>query len=117
MSVFMLLWGVTSGCSAAASSFTGLLLTRTFLGIVEAPFYPGALYMISYFCVRKEIATRISRLYTGNVLATAFAGLIAVGIFKMSGVAGLAGWRWLFILEGIVTVCTACISPVRRNAP
>ena len=63
--------------------------------------------MLSIFYTRKEIATRISILYTGNILATAFAGLIAIGIFKLDEVAGLSGWQWLFILQGIVTFVIA----------
>lgn len=47
--------------------------------------------MLSIFYTRREIATRIAILYTGNILATAFAGLIAIGIFKMDGVAGYKG--------------------------
>jgi hypothetical protein len=49
---------------------------------------------LSIFYTRKEIATRISILYTGNILATAFAGLIAAGIFQMDEMAGLHGWQW-----------------------
>lgn len=53
---------------------------------------------------------RHSDCHTGNVLATAFAGLIAAGIFHgMNGTAGLAGWRWLFILQGTVTFVVAVI--------
>lgn len=64
--------------------------------------------MLSIFYTRKEIATRISILYTGNILATAFAGLIAAGIFAgMDGSAGLAGWRWLFIIQGAITFAVA----------
>lgn len=70
---------------------------------MEAPFYPGALYLLSIFYSRREIATRISILFTGNILATASAGLIALGVFQMGGVAGLTGWRWLFILQGVIT--------------
>lgn len=44
-------------------------------------FYPGALYMISQFYTRKEVATRMAIFYTGNMLASAFSGLIAAGIF------------------------------------
>lgn len=107
----MTLWAVISCLTALAKDFKGLLLTRFFLGVVEAPYYPGALYMLSIFYTRKEIATRISILYTGNILATAFAGLIAAGIFhglgntdqEAPGVAGLHGWQWLFILQGAVT--------------
>ncbi|KAI9926014.1 hypothetical protein MW887_004473 [Aspergillus wentii] len=68
----------------------------------------GALYMLSIFYTRKEIATRISVLYTGNILATAFAGLIAAGIFHgMDNLAGISGWQWLFILQGAVTFLVA----------
>jgi MFS family permease len=83
------------------------LLTRFFLGVTEAPFYPGALWVLGIFYTRKEIATRISILYTGNILATAFAGLIALGIFEMDGLAGLSGWRWLFIIQGAATFAVA----------
>lgn len=107
MSGFMALWAVVSTLTAVSQNFTGLLLTRFFLGVTEAPYYPGALFMLSIFYTRKEIATRISILYTGNILATAFAGLIALGIFEMDGVAGLAGWRWLFIIQGVATFVVA----------
>ncbi|KAK5170693.1 uncharacterized protein LTR77_005283 [Saxophila tyrrhenica] len=92
----MCLWAIISCLTALAKDFTGLLLTRFFLGVVEAPYYPGALYLLSIFYTRKEVATRISILYTGNILATAFAGLIAAGIFHgLSDVGGLSGWQWL----------------------
>ncbi|KAH8601861.1 major facilitator superfamily domain-containing protein [Bisporella sp. PMI_857] len=105
----MVLWAIVSTLTGISKNFTGLLLTRFFLGVTEAPFYPGALYLLSIFYTRKEVATRIAVLYTGNILSTAFAGLIAVGIFKMDGVAGLEGWRWLFILQGIVTFVVAIL--------
>ncbi|KAJ9603363.1 hypothetical protein H2200_012141 [Cladophialophora chaetospira] len=107
MSFFMALWAVVSTLTALSKNYTGLLLTRFFLGVTEAPYYPGALFMLSIFYTRKEIATRISILYTGNILATAFAGLIALGIFELDGKAGVAGWRWLFICQGIATFIVA----------
>ncbi|KAJ1327047.1 MFS transporter ACS family allantoate permease [Microdochium nivale] len=108
MGGFMLAWAVVSTTTALAKDFTGLLLTRFFLGVVEAPYYPGALYILSIFYTRKELATRISILYSGNILATAFAGLIAAGVFSgLEGVRGLEGWRWLFILQGVVTFAVA----------
>jgi MFS family permease len=101
MASCMALWAIISCLTALAKDFTGLLLTRFFLGVVEAPYYPGALYLLSIFYTRKEVATRISILYTGNILATAFAGLIAAGIFAGLGdVGGLSGWQWLFVLQG-----------------
>ncbi|KAL3461055.1 major facilitator superfamily domain-containing protein [Aspergillus heterothallicus] len=109
MSGAMCLWAVVSTLTGICHDFKGLVLTRFFLGVTEAPFYPGALYMLSIFYTKKEIATRISILFTGNICGTAFAGLIAIGVFKMNGVAGLSGWRWLFILQGIITFVISVI--------
>ncbi|KAM5342218.1 hypothetical protein ACJ41O_015249 [Fusarium nematophilum] len=110
MASFMALWAIVSTLTAIAKDFKGLLLTRFFLGIVEAAFYPGALYMLSIFYNRTEIATRISILFTANICGTAFAGLTAIGVFEMSGIAGLAGWRWIFILQGILTFLVAILA-------
>jgi MFS family permease len=107
---FMALWAIVSTMTGIAHNFTGLLLTRFFLGILEAPFWPGCLYLLSMFYTKKEIATRISILFSANIAGTAFAGLIAIGVFHMEGVAGLAGWRWLFIIQGIITFVIAVAS-------
>ncbi|KAE8149177.1 major facilitator superfamily domain-containing protein [Aspergillus avenaceus] len=105
MSGCMALWAVVSALTAVAKDFKGLLLVRFFLGVT------GALYMLSIFYTRKEIATRISILYTGNILATAFAGLIAAGIYHgMDDLAGITGWQWLFILQGAVTFLIAILA-------
>ncbi|KAF9775266.1 hypothetical protein IL306_006633 [Fusarium sp. DS 682] len=109
MASCMTVWAIISGLTALSRNYTGLLLTRFFLGITEAPYYPGALYILARFYTRKELATRISILYTGNILATAFAGLIALGIFEMDGMANLAGWQWLFIIQGAVTLIVALV--------
>lgn len=85
MAFWMSVWAIVSACTALAKDYKGLVLTRFFLGLTEAPYYPGALYILSLFYTRKEIATRMSILYTGNILATAFAGLIAIGVFQGMG--------------------------------
>lgn len=85
----MMGWAIVSGLTAIVHNYTGIVLVRFFLGVVEAPYYPGALYLLSIFYTRKEIATRISILYSGNILASSFAGLIALGVFKLDGVRGI----------------------------
>ena len=63
------------------------------------------------FYTRKEIATRVSILYAGNIVAVAFAGLIAAATFStIDGAHSLAGWRWLFIIEGSVTFGVAIVT-------
>lgn len=55
-----------------------------------------------------EVASRIALLYCAQILATGFSGLIAAGIFAgLDNAHGLAGWRWLFIIEGVATAVVA----------
>lgn len=90
----MAAWAVVSTLTCVANDFKGLVLCRFFLGITEAPFIPAAMYLLSVFYTRKELAMRVSLLLCGSVLSTAFAGLIALGIFELGGQSGLTGWRW-----------------------
>jgi MFS family permease len=53
---------------------------------------------------RHESGLRLAIFFSAATLAGAFGGLLARGILEMRNVAGLAGWRWLFIIEGILTV-------------
>lgn len=94
----MVTWAILSICTAFCKNATHLYLVRFFLGVCEAPYYPGALFLISNFYTRTEVALRVAILYTGNILATAFAGLISIGIFKLDGHRGYAAWQWLFII-------------------
>lgn len=60
--------------------------------------------MISQFYTRKETATRMAVFYTGNLLASSFSGLIAAGVFAgLDGAHGMKGWKWLFLIQGVVT--------------
>lgn len=103
--ICMLVWGVISGLTAACTSFGGLLAARFILGFVEAAYFPGCLYYLSCWYTRKELALRTGFLYSGSLLSGAFGGLIAAGITGgMNGVRGLSAWRWLFIIEGCMTV-------------
>ncbi|KAF7554814.1 hypothetical protein G7Z17_g2669 [Cylindrodendrum hubeiense] len=108
MQICMIGWAAISACTATVTSYSGLLACRFFLGFVEAPFYPGALYLLSIYYTRKELATRISLLYTGQVVSTGCSGLIAAATFStLDQVKGLAGWQWLFVIEGSVTAVVA----------
>ncbi|KXT06944.1 hypothetical protein AC578_7103 [Pseudocercospora eumusae] len=103
------LWGVVSACTAAVNSFGSLVACRFMLGFVEAAFFPGAFYYLSCFYNRKQIAFRTAILYSGSQLGNAFGTLFAIGIIELDGKHGLEGWRWLFLIEGVLTVGLAAI--------
>ncbi|KAJ5994778.1 hypothetical protein N7481_001755 [Penicillium waksmanii] len=107
----MVAWGIISTLTAAVQSYAGLVVVRFFLGFVEAAYFPGCLYFLSAWYTRKELGFRTAALYSGSLLSGAFSGLIAAGITSnMDNVKGLRAWRWLFIIEGAITIVVAFIS-------
>ncbi|KAI0050192.1 MFS general substrate transporter [Auriscalpium vulgare] len=101
----MIIWGMISVLTGA---FVGALLTRFFLGFIEAAFFPGALFLISKWYTKSELGVRTAVLYCGNIISNAFGALMASGILDgMQGKLGHAAWRWLFYIEGALTMFVA----------
>ncbi|KAH7361248.1 major facilitator superfamily domain-containing protein [Pyrenochaeta sp. MPI-SDFR-AT-0127] len=99
-----ILWSGVSAATAGVKSPGELFAVQFILGIIEAPLFPGAVYLMSCWYTRRELALRTALLYSGLVLAQAFSGLIAAGVFAgMSGAGGVPGWQWLFILEAALS--------------
>ncbi|OJD37720.1 major facilitator superfamily transporter [Diplodia corticola] len=113
LGVCMAIWGAISAAQAATQSFGGLVAARFFLGFAEAPFFAGAIFLMSSWYTRAELAHRISRFYAGSALANAFGGLLGAGCLGNLHMAhGISGWRWLFIIEGVITVGVALVAAV-----
>ncbi|KAF8609699.1 MFS general substrate transporter [Ceratobasidium sp. AG-I] len=107
----MVVWGAISCLTGITHNFVGALLTRFFLGFVEAAFFPGALFLLSKWYRREELGLRTAILYCGNLSSNAFGGLIAAGILDgMQGKLGHAAWRWLFFIEGALTIAVAVVA-------
>ncbi|KAL4804263.1 major facilitator superfamily domain-containing protein [Aspergillus unguis] len=104
LGILMTCWGIIMTLTGITQNFAGIIVARIFLGIFEAGFFPGAVYLCTFWYMPKELSTRLAIFYCASALSGAFSGLLAAGIAQMDGVGGQAGWRWIFILEGIVTV-------------
>ncbi|KIK78426.1 hypothetical protein PAXRUDRAFT_834574 [Paxillus rubicundulus Ve08.2h10] len=108
LSSCVFLWGVCSIATGISQTFAGALASRFFLGCCEAAWHPGAMFLLSRWYKRSELAWRISIITSGSTLSSAFGALIASGVMgTMDTVFGFAGWRWLFLLEGSVTILIA----------
>ena len=103
----MFMFGVVMVCQGVVQSYGGLLTTRFFLGVFESGMFPGCFYLIGMWYKRSEAQKRYSFFFSSTTLAGAFGGLLAAAIGKMSGIRGYSGWRWIFILEGILTAMVA----------
>lgn len=92
------------------TNYGGLLATRFFLGLFECGMVPGCFYLLGMWYKRDEAQTRFTLFFASTALAGAFGGLLAAGIGKMDDVVpGYSGWRWIFILEGVLTCVVALV--------
>ncbi|ROT38474.1 major facilitator superfamily transporter [Sodiomyces alkalinus F11] len=92
--------GFVTICTASATTYRRLLVARFFLGMAEAGFSSGVMMHLCFWYKPEERAGRMAIFASSVALACAFGGLLASAISFLNGVAGLAGWQWLFILEG-----------------
>lgn len=97
-------WGLVALFQNFITNYAGYLVTRIILGLCEAGFIPGALYTMTTWYKRDETSFRVSIFFLGNLLAVALTSLIGAGILTMGNRYGVAAWRWLFIVEGCITI-------------
>lgn len=106
----MLVWGIVATLMGVTQSFAGIVVARTFLGITESGLFPGVVFYLSMWYKRTETHYRVALFFSAASLAGAFGGILAYGIGFMKGVGGYNGWRWIFIIEGLLTVVISLLS-------
>ncbi|KAK9237048.1 major facilitator superfamily domain-containing protein [Lipomyces kononenkoae] len=104
----MTIWGLLSIWIAFVNGYRELLYIRFLIGFAEAAFYPGTVFYMSCWYTKYEIAKRSAIFVCGSWLSGAFSGFVAYGVLEnLEGVWGLSAWRWLFLIEGTLTVAVA----------
>ncbi|KAL2212785.1 MFS general substrate transporter [Sarocladium strictum] len=109
MSLQVFMFGVVATMQVFPKNRTGFLISRLALGFAEAGYIPGAVYTLSTWYVKRELAKRVAVLFFGMFGGNAISPLLASGILKLSGQRGLKGWQWLFMLEGLFTICVSIL--------
>ncbi|KAK3376260.1 major facilitator superfamily domain-containing protein [Lasiosphaeria ovina] len=100
----MVLWSVVAIAQCAITSRSGFLATRALLGLLEGGFIPDIVLWLSYFYTSRELPIRLSYFWTALSTTTIITSFLAFGLLRLRGVNGWAGWRWLFLIEGLITL-------------
>ncbi|PNY29648.1 Pantothenate transporter liz1 [Tolypocladium capitatum] len=106
--LMMLLWGGLTMVTASAHNPQSIMAIRFFQGMCEASTFVGTHYVLGAWYTERELGKR-SGIFTSSGLAgTMIGGFIQTGIYRsMNGRNGLSGWRWLFIVDGLLTIPVA----------
>jgi len=100
----MVTWGIASTLTLFAIGPNSLYLIRCLVGIAEAGFLPGVLLYLTYWFPATYRARANSLLMIAMPITSALGSVASGLILQMNGVAGLAGWQWLFLIEGVPTI-------------
>jgi ACS family tartrate transporter-like MFS transporter len=100
----MITWGLVSSGMMLVRSAGGFYAARLLLGAAEAGFFPGIIFFLTRWCPVRERARMIASFMTATLLAGVVGAPISGALLKLDGVGGLAGWQWLFLLEGVPAV-------------
>jgi len=100
----MLSWGIISSATMFVRSAGGFYLARFLLGAAEAGFFPGIIFYLTHWFPARERARAIAMLMTASLIAGVVGGPISGALLTLDGVGGLAGWQWLFLLEGLPAI-------------
>ncbi|OCL01695.1 MFS general substrate transporter [Glonium stellatum] len=103
LSAIMILWGIATIGQGLVNTFGGLVACRVLVGFFEAGLFPGCVYLISMYYKRFELQWRLSLFFTASIIAGGFGGLFAYALANMAGIGGYGGWRWIFVIEGLLT--------------
>ncbi|KAI5462107.1 major facilitator superfamily domain-containing protein [Mariannaea sp. PMI_226] len=101
--------GLIGTCFAAVNSAWSTKLLRFLLGVVVAGMWPGMAFYLTLFYPPSRTAKRIGWYFTAAQVSAAVVGLVSAGFQKMDGLGGLVGFRWMFLLYGLVTVILSII--------
>src|SRR6266705_311188 len=105
MARIMITWGVISAAMMLVRGVTSFYALRFLLGAAEAGFFPGMILYLTYWFPAAEQARAVARFMTATAIAGVVGGPISGTILEqLGGRGGLAGWQWLFLLEGLPAV-------------
>jgi ACS family tartrate transporter-like MFS transporter len=97
----MLTWGLVSAGMAFVQNATMFYVMRFLLGAAEAGFFPGIVYYLTLWFPARERAHAVALFMTGTAIAGVIGGPLSSGLLLLDGLAGLRGWQWLFLVEGL----------------
>ncbi|KAI2628454.1 MFS general substrate transporter [Hypoxylon sp. NC1633] len=104
-------WGLVSMGVGFLNDWVALAVLRSFLGVFEAGFYPGCVYLISSWYRRYEVQKRLAVFFMTGSALSAFANIFALGLIQISKTnTTYKGWRWIYIIEGVITCVAAVVA-------
>ncbi|TFK41501.1 allantoate permease [Crucibulum laeve] len=100
----MCAWSVVTLVQFWITGRSSFLVCRALLGFIQGGFIPDLILYLSYFYTKHELPFRLALFWISSNICSIIGSFLAFGVLRMRGVAGKEGWRWLFLIEGLITL-------------
>jgi MFS transporter, ACS family, tartrate transporter len=100
----MIVWGLISASMMFINDATSFYVLRFLLGAAEAGFFPGIILFLTWWFPERERTRTVALFLTAVSAAYVAGGPLSGGLLELDGFAGLDGWQWLFLAEGIPAI-------------
>ncbi|TFK28547.1 allantoate permease [Coprinopsis marcescibilis] len=97
-------WSIVTLAQYWLTGRTTFLVCRALLGFMQGGFIPDLILYLSYFYTKNELPIRLSIFWMSMHVCSILASFLAFGVLRMRGILGKEGWRWLFLIEGLITL-------------
>ncbi len=105
----MMSWGAISVAMMFVQTTTSFYILRFLLGAAEAGFFPGVVYYLSHWYPERQRARAIAAFMTAVPVSGVIGGPLSGALLSLNGAFGIAGWQWLFLVEGLPAVLLGVI--------
>ncbi|KAF9453885.1 MFS general substrate transporter [Macrolepiota fuliginosa MF-IS2] len=106
----MVAWSIVSASQFWLKGRASFLACRFLLGFLQGGFIPDIVLYLSYFYTGPELPIRLAFFWISNYVSHIVSAFLAIGILKMRGIGGHEGWRYMFLLEGLITLAVGVAS-------
>ncbi|GHJ84951.1 hypothetical protein NliqN6_1353, partial [Naganishia liquefaciens] len=103
-------FSTVAACQFWLTGRKSFLATRFLIAFLQGGFIPDMILYLSYWYKSSELPLRMGFFYVINYASVILTGFLAVGILQMRGIGGLAGWRYMFLIEGLLTLAISIAS-------
>ncbi|KAF7980305.1 hypothetical protein HWV62_39093 [Athelia sp. TMB] len=100
----MTLWSIITLSQFWLNGRTSFLVTRALLGFFQGGYIPDLILYLSYYYTKNELPFRLALFWISSNICSIVASFLAFGVLRLRGHAGKAGWQWLFLIEGLITL-------------
>ena len=110
LAAIMIVWGLLSASTMFIGGPTSFYVLRFLLGVAEAGFFPGIILYLTWWFPERERTRTLALFLTAIAAAYVAGGPISGGLLELDGLAGLDGWQWLFLVEGLPAIALGLIT-------